>query len=424
MIPTLHADLVLLISLIISVCVYVLVSEREGSYLNVLTPNFLTSIPAYYLLPIFFTHVIGNDATEYAYIYVYLTIAAENVLFAYAYLRPTRRLVRFPLRYSYKNFSALSFGLLGLALLMYAPVLLEFPEYIFSPRQIYEKTRVGFGVNYYISSTLAFLAVILVQFSGRSRWIRWSVVLVAAAVLILHGSKGQVLSLVLILVLFEVYVRDRKVSFLPSLIIGGGVGVIVLALFAATIALDPDPLEALQSLSEYSDYTRNAMLVIDSHFPVQYGRLTVESHFYGRMPRVLVPSKPKNFGALYLDDQFFPESLDEEAGSPDFGIGVQYADFGFLAIVYLGLFAILRGWLARIFVRRLHRSLHPADFFLVAFFANIPLFPVGGIGWLLPEALLVALCLRFASRIGADKVYREEVRFGQPALPAQRLEGI
>jgi hypothetical protein len=101
--------------------------------------------------------------------------------------------------------------------------------------------------------------------------------------------------------------------------------------------------------------------------------------------------------------------VDADAGAPDFGIGVQYADFGALAIVYLAIFAMLRGWLARIFVDRLRKSRHPADFFLVAFFAEISLFPVGGVGWLLPEALVVAAFLCFVSRVGADNVYRERI---------------
>lgn len=398
-----------MISLIISVAAYVFVSRRESSYLNILTPAFLMSIPAYYLLPLFTTHFFGNDASPYAYTYVYVTLAVENVAFAYAYLRRTRRMIRLPLQYSYCNFSLLSLIFLGVAILMYVPVLIEFPEYILNPRQIYEHTRVGFGFSFYVSSTLAYLSVILILFSGSSRWLRWGVVLVSAALLSLHGSKGQVLSLFLLLALFEVYVNRRKVPFLTSLLAASSLSLLVLLLFIASMAIEKDPLEAVRTISEYSDYTRNAMLVIDSNFPLQYGRLTLEGHVYGRIPRFLMSDKPTNFGALYLDDQFFPDSLDAEAGSPDFGIGVQYADFGFLAIVYLACFGLIRGWLARIFVRRLHGTQHPADFFLVAFLANVSVFPVGGVGWLLPEAFLAAFFIRFASRIGSDEAYRDQV---------------
>ena len=409
MLSNILADTILTTSLVISLAVYVVVSRREGTYLNILTPAFLTAIPANYLFPLFTTHFFGNDASPYAYSYVYATMAVENAAFAYAYLRSSRKTIRLPFRYSYSNFTSGSLIFLGIAILVYVPILLEFPEYILDPRQIYEHTRVGFGIGYYVSSTLAYLSVILVLFGGCSRWLRWGVVLVSASLLLLHGSKGQVLSLCLLLALFEVYVNRRKVRLLTSLIVAGSLSVLVLLLFVASMVIEKDPLEAIRTISEYSDYTRNAMLVIDSHFPLQYGRLTMEGHVYGRIPRFLMPDKPTNFGALYLDDQFFPDSLDAEAGSPDFGIGVQYADFGFLAIAYLAGFAMIRGWLARIFVRRLRGTQHPADFFMVAFLANVSLFPVGGVGWLLPEAFLAAIFIRFVSRIGSDAVYRDQV---------------
>jgi hypothetical protein len=411
MISSWLADTVLVASLMVSLGAYLFVSRREGSYLNILTPSFLTIVPAYYLLPLFFGHVFGNEASPYAYTYVYTTLAVENVAFACAYTQPIRRLFRLPFGYSYGNLAFLSVASLGLAVLLYVPVLIEFPEYLLDPRQIYTHTRTGFGINFYTSSTLSYLAVILIQFSGRSRWVKGLVILVAAVILALHGSKGQVLSLALLLALFEVYVKSRKVKLLPSLLAGTGLAFFALLLMAATMALGNSPAEVLEAVSSYSDYTRNAMLVIDSHFPIQYGRLTLESQIIGRIPRVLMPNKPKNYGGLYLDDQFFPESMDLDAGSPDFGIGVQYADFGVFAIAYLAVFAILRGWLARIFVSRLRSSSHPADFVLVAFLADISLIPVGGIGWLLPEAVFLALLLRFASTFGADKIYRERIRF-------------
>jgi hypothetical protein len=403
------SDTVLTLSLGVSLLSYVAVSRRDGSYLNVMTPAFIIGIPGYYLLPMFFTHVFGTDASPYAYIYVYLTLAVQNLAFAYTYTRRTQRLFRFPFRYSHANFDRLSFVFLGIAGLMYLPILLQFPEYILDPRQLYTHTRTGFGLNFYISSTFAYLAVILIQFSGRSGWVKGCVILIAAAVLALHGSKGQMLSLVLLIALFEVYVRGRKLKLLPSIFAGAALGVFLILLFAATMTLGDTVGEAMEAISGYSDYTQNAMLLIDSHFPIQYGRLTLEGQIIGRIPRVLMPSKPKAYGGVYLDEEFYPRSMDLDQGAPDFGIGVQYADFGAFAIVYLAAFAMLRGWLAQIFVRRLKFSRHPADFFLVAFLAEISLFPIGGVGWLLPEALTVAVLLRLASCVGAKSVYRERI---------------
>ncbi len=134
-----------------------------------------------------------------------------------------------------------------------------------------------------------------------------------------------------------------------------------------------------------------------------------------------MPSKPKNIGALYLDEQFYPESIDLDAGAPAFGVGVQYADFGFLAIVYLALFAALRGWMAHLFVNRLRTTRHPGDFVMVLFLADISLFPVGGTGWLLPETVVLALLLRYASCIGSERVYRERLISRPRLAPASIL---
>jgi hypothetical protein len=418
MISSWFADVVLFASLIASLLAYLVVSRHDGSYFNVMSPLYIIHIPAYYFLPLFFNHVFGVGATSFAFIYVYATVAVENVAFAYAYTRRTRNIIRLPFRYAYNGFEALSFIFLALSVLMYAPILLQFPEYLLDPRQIYQHTRTGFGVNFYLSSTLAYLAVILIQFSKRSMPVKGFVFLVAGVILSLHGAKGQVLSLILLLALYEVYVRRKKFKLLQSLIAAAGLGVLIFLLFVASQALGDSPAEMLESISQYSDYTRNAMLVIDSHFPRQYGRLTLEAQIIGRIPRVLWPGKPRNFGGLYLDDQFFPEALDEDIGAPDFGMGIEYADFGVFAIVYLAGMAVLRGWLARVFVRRLGYFNHPADFFIVGILAGLSLFPVGGVGWFLPEALIVAFALRFASCLGADTVYRERVRTKRMVLPS------
>jgi hypothetical protein len=404
----------------VSLGAYIFVSRREGSYLNVLTPSFAISIPAYYLLPLFYTNAFGADYSSYAYFYVYSTLAIENVVFAYVYTRPKAPLVRLPFEYGYSNFGLMGFVALTAAVLLYLPVLLEFPQYILDPRQIYSQTRTGFGVNFYISATLAYLAVVLILFSKRSFLVKALVVLVSGLVLSLHGSKGQVLSLIFLVMIFEIYVMGRRFKLMPALLASAGIAVVGLGLFAATMVLG-GPLEAVEAISEYSDYTRNAMLVIDSHFPIQYGRLTLESNIISLIPRAVMPSKPKNFGGLYLDDEFYPDSMDADAGAPAFGIGVQYADFGVLAIVYLGFFAALRGWLAHLFVHRLRLTRHPADFVLVAFLADVSLFPIGA-GWLLPETIVVAILLRAVSCVGADLVYRERIRLGRPVIPPRSLD--
>jgi hypothetical protein len=421
------ANTTLLLSLAIALGAYVFVSHREGSYVNILTPSLLINIPAYYLFPIAYNSFFGMEASTYSHIYVYTTLAVENVIFAYAYTRPRTPPIRLPFAYGYNYFESLAFACLGLAGLLFLPLLIEFKEYIFDPRRIYEETRTGFGSSYYTSSACAYLAVIIILFSKQSNFRKAIVIVASGIVLSLHGSKGQVLGIVLLPLLFLTYVRHWKVKLVHALLICMGLGALLVGMFVATVSLG-GPLEALEWVSGYSDYMRNAELVIDSNMPLQGGRLTWESNVVSLVPRAIMPDKPKNFGAFYLDEEFFPGSLEEDKGVPAFGIGVQYADFGFLAIVYLGLFAALRGWLARVWVRRLAHTRHPADFLILAFLADISIIPIGT-GWLLPETLLIAMFLRFASSLGTGRTYREHIRY-KPVLSVQRhlpsagLEGI
>ena len=407
-------------SFVIVVLAYIVLSKREGSSINILTPSFVMTIPAFYLLPFVYFRLFGAGGSTYAHFYVYSALAVELLTFVYAYTRTGDKVVRLPGVSSYSNFGLVSMLSLSIGVLLYVPVLIQFSEFIFDPRQIYTQTRIGFGIQGFVSSTLAYIAVILILFSKHSRAVKVFTILLATGLLSLHGSKGQVLSVVMILLLYYVYVLGRKITFARAMIVYAGTGMIVFLLFAATMSLGEDAADAVEAISKYSDYTRNAMLVIDSNYPLQYGRLTIESNTLCIVPRQLMPGKPKNFGTFALAEEFYPELFDEGTGAPAFGVGTQYADFGSLAIVYLAFCGLLRGWLARVFVNRLKVTHHPADFFMVAFLADVSLFPIGT-GWLLPEALLVAVFLRWVSRIGARKVYRERPQGavqGQPRMVA------
>jgi hypothetical protein len=406
-------------SLVIAVVAYLALSKHEGSSINILTPYFVMAIPAFYLLPLVYLKLFGAEGSIYAHFCVYSALAVELLTFVCAYTRTGDKVVRLPGASSYSNFGLVSLLCLSTGVLLYVPVLIQFHEFIFDPRQIYTQTRTGYGIQAFVSSTLAYIAVILILFSKRSKAVKVLTIVLATGLLSLHGSKGQALSVISILLLYYVYVRGRKVTFVRSMIVYVCTGIVVLLLFAATMSLGENAADALEAISEYSDYTRNAMLVIDSHYPLQYGRLTIESNTLGVVPRQLMPGKPKNFGTFALAEEFYPEWFDSDTGSPAFGVGVQYADFGVLSILYLGLMAALKGWLARIFVNRLAFTRHPADFFMLVFLADISVFPTG-VGWLLPEALLVAVFLRWVSRIGARKVYRERPQ-GAVLLQPQML---
>ncbi len=387
---------------------YLWLSRREGTYLNILTPRFVVNIPAYYLLPIVFMELFGGmfgaEYSAYAYVYVYATLAIESVAFVLAYLWTGQKMIRLPFALSYRNFTVAALGCLGFAVALYVPVLLKFREYISDPREIYRLTRTGFGLQTYVSSVLGLLAVVFILFTRRRWLVKAFVVAPVAGLLWLHGSKGQVLTVVFLLLLYQAFVQGRKVGLFHALLGGLAVAAMVLALFALTMKLGGDATSALETVSSYSDYTQNAMLVIDSRMPPQYGRLTVGANVYGVIPRAFMPNKPKDFGGFYLAEKFYPEWYYADTGSPGFGIGIQYADFGCFAALYLLFFSLLQGWLARVFVNRLKLTRHPADFVIVAFLAGVSVFPIGGVGWLFPEIIMIALLMRYLSRIGARTV--------------------
>lgn len=410
------ADLVILTSLSIYLGVYFFVSRREGSYVNLLTPTTLLSTPAFFLLPLLYVHLFRPEGTPFAYIYVYATIAVESIVFAFFFCRRTTALIRLPFAFSYSHFWGWSIACLILASLAYLPILLKFPQYILNPRQIYIETRTGFGASSFTSTTLAYMAVILVLFTSKSLTRKAWVIGGAVILLSLHGSKGQVLEVLFFVLLYLVYVKRKSFNLIPTLIGAACVSGLIILLFAASMILGDSPLEALETVSNYSDYTRNDLLVIDSHFPMQYGRLTLEANTISLIPRILMPSKPKNFGTFYLAEEFFPEKYDADMGAPAFAIGVEYADFGWFSVVYLSLLAALRGWLARISVNRLRATRHPADLIIVAFLADITLFPIGGGGWFFPETVGIALLVRYISCFRADKICRERVVTKLPGI--------
>jgi hypothetical protein len=419
--PLWLVDTIIGISLVIAIGAYVAVSLREGSFANILTPPALLTIPAFYLLPLVYVHIFQPDGSSYGYAYVYATLAVENVAFAYFFIRRSRSRLRLPFSFGYANFWAWSLACVILSAVVYLPVILQFPQYILDPRQIYVETRTGFGASSFTSCSLAYLGVILVLFSGRSLTQKGLVIAAAAVVLALHGSKGQVLEILFFVLFYVVYVKRKRFTLWSALMGAAGVSLVIIVMFAASMVLGGSSLEAIQTMSEYSDFTRNDLLVIDSHFPVQYGRLTLESNTITLIPRVLMPSKPKSFGVFVLAEEFFPARFDADTGAPAFAIGVEYADFGWLAIVYLGVYAAIKGWLARVSVDRLAVTRHPADLILVAFMADVTLFPVGSSGWFLPETLLVVVLIRYISCLGADKVCRERIRAKTPDASSHAL---
>ena len=102
--PISLAVLAISLSLLIAVLAYLSLSKHEGSSINILTPSFLTAIPAFYLLPLVYLDLFGTLGSTYAHLWVYMTLAVETLAFVFAYTRTGNSLVRLPGLSSYSNF--------------------------------------------------------------------------------------------------------------------------------------------------------------------------------------------------------------------------------------------------------------------------------------------------------------------------------
>jgi hypothetical protein len=311
-------------------------------------------------------------------------------------------------RYRYELFPWI---LLAAAFFLYLPVLIEFRELLLAPREIYMRTRTGYGLNFFGSSAMIYLAFITYLFKKNKSFAGGFLLCGICMVLIyLHGSKGQILGLVEIFIVYRVYILRRAVTIASAVASIAAVTLVCSISFALFGGLT-DITELALSMASYSDYTRNAMLVIDDpRGQLYWGRLTVEDEVYSRVPRMIMPNKPKDFGEFKLASTYYPAWFQGDTGSPAFGIGVQYADFGVFAILLISLWSVLQGWLAGLLVTSLKSRPEPGRFVVLLFFSGITVIPLGD-GYLLPETVALGMMLTF--------VYRHKLVLFYKSKPSQ-----
>lgn len=392
---------IILSSLVLVVLAYALVYRADRSFVNVLTPLYLTFIPAYYLLELVHIHYFGYSASLGAYTYAYASYAAYFLVFAVAYKYSPSTRLGLPFNVG-PRIRWLPYLVLAGSILIYLPILIEFSDLILSPRAIYMKTRTGYGHMYFVSTALTYIAFVLILFKKRS--FPGEKVLffaVSASLCLMHGSKGQVVVLLLIALIYRAIACNNRVSLVRGVVLATTFAVGLGSMFYLFQWRHSENTDGLFMLmSSYADYNRNAMMLIDDPFmEPQYGRLTVEQNVYTRVPRVLYPAKPKDWGTFWLARKYYPVWFEKETGAPSFGmLGVPYADFGRFAILYMMAWAALGGMLLRLFVIRLREYRSPADFVVVLFLCGVSIIP-GGLGYMLPEHLIIAIVIALLLRV-------------------------
>ncbi|WP_158301064.1 O-antigen polymerase [Janthinobacterium sp. BJB426] len=375
--------------------------KYEKSYFNVLVPLAFFQVPIYFVLEPLNIAINGLQGSLFAYTYIYSCYVVKVVIFAlvYRYVRPinSRFINTIADRRENVDLKYLHIILIFISYLFMFPIMYEYRDLLATPRNIYESTRTGYGIFLFTSALLNNLSFIAFIFSKKKTF-TGSVLFISILFfnIYIHGSKGQFVTILMIYFAYVAYVLNRKMSGGKFLINFGISASLLISLFVIFASQQRNMVEVVVNISNYSDYTRNANMVIDSDFPTQYGKLLIESNLYSRLPRVVYPDKPKDFGYFLLAKTFYPEWFENDSGSPSFGIGGIWADFGIFSIFYFLFWAILLGVLFKTLAVKLKENSNMGLFILVLFFMGIDLIPLGT-GYLVVEHLFLAIIISLIS---------------------------
>jgi hypothetical protein len=389
---------VMLVSFAAVVAAYLLVVWKDRSWINWATPNFILSIGAKYVFQAFFLYLSRDPGGScYAYAYCYATYALSFLIgsLIYAFVKPIKLRDTGPAQ----DFRYLPWILLLIGFLLYLPVLIEFRQYLADPRRIYELTRTGYGLPFYGSTTFVSMAFVVFLFrKEKSTWSSAVFFLLCMLLAYWHGSKGQIITYALIWMLHRVYVRKVPIRVLAASAMAASIAVLLIASFAL-FSNAGDIADTLTAVSGYADYVRNAMLVIDDpRGKTYYGRLMLENEFYSRVPRMVLPDKPKDFGPFLMAKIYNPASYRLDEGTGDFGLGVTYADFGPFAILATCAYSAFAAFLVSTLARHLRRGAGPGGFIAFLYLAGVSVIPISG-PFYLPESILLGVAVTWLARL-------------------------
>lgn len=396
---------------------YAMIVRYEKSYFNVLVPVIFFQAPIFFVLEPLNIAMNGLKGSAFAYSYAYACYVVQFSIFAlsYRYIKPINSRIINSLADNRVNKDRDYFHivLLALSCLLMFPILYEYRDLLATPRKIYENTRSGYGIFIFTSSLLNNLAFIVFLFSKRKTFIGSIIFFVVLFVNIyFHGSKGQFITIVMIYFSYITYVLGRKMGGRKFLLNFGVAACFLISLFAAFAAQQGNLIEVVINISNYSDYTRNGNKVIDSDFPPQYGQLILEQNVYSRVPRAIYPEKPKDYGYFILAKTFYPEWFENDTGSPAFGMGGVWADFGIFSILYFFVWAVALGVLFKTLVVKLKKTENMGVFVVVLFFMQVELIPLGG-GYLVVEHIFLAILLSlFSSKKIRPMFYKQNRKYG------------
>ncbi|QNI37178.1 hypothetical protein [Edaphobacter albus] len=397
----------MIVSLMVLCGSYLLIVWKDRSWINWATPAFFFTLGGRYIFQFAYLYFINPSGSHYAYFFSYTTYALSFLTAAlvYTFVKPFK--LRPPL-HSTQDVGLWPWILLLLGFLLYLPILIEFRAYLGDPRRIYALTRTGYGLWFFGSTTVTALAFVTYLFQKhKTVCSALSFYGICAALAYWHGSKGIILTYALIWMLYRVYVGRKTISAFAAIVSLSGVAALVIGSFAL-FSTAGDIVDLANSVMSYADYVRNSMLVIDDQQGERYyGRLTLENEVYSRIPRALMPDKPKDFGPFFLAKTYAPAAYRAGEGAPAFDIGLQYADFGPISIVFLCFFSGCTAWIMSSALFHLRQWPSPGTFVVVLYLAGVAIITAGS-GNYLPEAIFFAGGLSLILRV---RIIRGPVSF-------------
>lgn len=354
---------------------YVVVSVREGTYIHALTPFYALFFPIYCLIELAHVSFNGPSASTYAYALSYLSYVTYVAAFSLSYTFYKGPGFIFPQLGKKPIPQSFCWCLLFLSCLIYWPVLKAFPDLWLTPRQIYEQTRSGFGLYFFLSTTLCYVAIICFLTTEKKNVVLLTLFIAASLIFLwLHGTKGHFIAFFFIYSIYWVYGKSKKVTLSGLLIYSSGmlvIGVVSFLITTAVLVLD----DGVNNLLGFADYNRNGMNAIDSEIGPKYGTLTLENQTYPRVPCALFSDKPQDFGEFYLAKMLTPDDFYRGSGAPSFGYGSIFVDFMWLSPFVMLVWGAVRGVFLKMTVRSYRKNKDPGSLIMLLFGAGIQLIP-------------------------------------------------
>ncbi len=316
-----------------------------------------------------------------------------------------------PRRFGLPNYLFVSWLLLIGAWAVYAPILIEFRAYLTEPRRIYELTRTGYGLYTFGSALLTFCAYIVFQMSNKRRALLFYIALFS--LIALKGTKGQFILILSIWIISKAYLQGFKYSLSRSFVYLSAAVVMGLYVFALNFRGDIDNI--FVSVAEYSDYNRNGSLVVDSDtFGFYGGKLTAEMQWIPKVPRAVWPNKPKAFGEFRLAQQYFPQWFLLDQGSPSFGIGIYFADYGWFAFIIYPFVQYLVGIMLGFSLRKLIIKPNIFYFVMATYLSGNNLLASGSGNYLVEHAVIGMALMLMLPFFGARNL-RGKIPVSEPS---------